>query len=299
MGRKQHTTPVFYLRLFSKTMNDNRELIHRFDKQKMEQIVANPRNVGAESYFYDDDNSVEDILTEIEGIASKIIYNIIDSESISDIQYYDKLFLVHWIEIQLVRTSVGREIWMQLFEMLKERHVSPVFTRLSADDIKREARNGQCRSILTPVNNNAEKLLDKAWFLIINETDQDFITSDQPVHLHGFHEIMEYPVKPDDSVFYPITPRLCIFMTTPEVAAFFKDPIRIQKYDDDKKGIIQKLNFSMVGFSKRYIYSKEDNSIFIESSLDLIKPEFRNPARNKWKGKEESFSRLCRKLSEK
>lgn len=107
-------------------------------------------------------------------------------------------------------------------------------------------------------------LLSHIWFVAVNETEEMFYTSDNPLVLYGHKE--HQGLKSEGiEVIFPITPKLALVMR--EVEYFKKDLAKFNKFIPVTKSYVEFCNSLQVYQSYRYIFSKNSNFSLVSKIL--------------------------------
>ena len=225
--KNQHYIPQCLLKQFSKDDKGIRK-INIFDvKQLSFRNRQSIKNVFSQNYFYDKDNSVENILSSIiESPNSPVIDSIIRGEVNIISDPINWLNLLKFIAVLCSRTPQARDLLISF----TNQHLisfSKEFFRLNGIDQKKanslslnikdqsswasiSALQGYFASIL---------LMDLQIHIIYNKTSRDFILSDHPVFMYNwFYKNLEHPAitgwqSRGLQIFLPISPKitLCLY----------------------------------------------------------------------------------------
>jgi Protein of unknown function (DUF4238) len=213
MGKRKehHFVPQFYLRNFS--VDEAKRLIAVYN---VENNFTFPRaaitHQAKIKYFYGEDDVLEKRLGDIEGEISSVIKYIIENDSLSfDIDEYSKL--LRFILYQSARTSAHVESTKIALQELNKNLYQ--YTGRNFDmDVK---------DMLSYVDRQLPYLTHAELFLLINETEIPFVTSDNPVVLYNqFMEMKRHPTGASWAnkglqVFLPISPNHMVVLFDPYV----------------------------------------------------------------------------------
>ena len=155
----------------------------------------------SENYFYDKDNVVENFLAlYIEGPASKVL-NVIRGESFEPLCLDGQISILRFIMVQLSRTPSALSTSLNTLQTLMDDVIKQLGTlngfceeitdniKFSLNDPKDLLRMQTLDSVL-----EAPILIDLKWNFLINNTDNDFVISDNPVIHYNWY------LRNDDSI---------------------------------------------------------------------------------------------------
>lgn len=211
--KKQHYVPRFYLKSFS--LNASKNTIGIFNLASSKFIPSgNLKDQAYKNYFYGRDLKIENALGILEGAASRIIQNMIAQNSVPSEESEDHSRFLAFVISLSKRTPHQIE---QLNEFA-DKFVKAVLSKESSappgmDNLRFVMKN----PIKVALCNAALSLplaLDLSLKVIINKTQEPFITSDHPVVF--YNQFLE-PRKKHGSntglackgleIFFPISPR--------------------------------------------------------------------------------------------
>lgn len=216
-----HYVPQFYLRNFSA---DKKNVGLYVIKHKKYVQKVSIRRTACKDYLYGEDGKIEDMFMHIERQAARIIRGICESQSIpnkNSEDYHTLLIFILLCEARNIKAadSFNNLINVQMKTILKMKmdhgqlpDISPEFL----EDAKISADIPNLLSIQTTAN-IYPILLDLKTCLIVNKTDRNFLTSDNPLVRYNLMYIKRgYRLRGYGfgnmgiQLFFPITPRLCI-----------------------------------------------------------------------------------------
>jgi hypothetical protein len=201
-----------------------------YDKSNDKQFHTNIKNIAAERGFYNFetpavDISMESLLTNLEGMASKILNKIRKEKKLSSLTSEEASILVLFVSVQFVRTKEYRTRFTDLAEeltaALKERGASnEQIEALSDDELDEHTYIGL--KAFHDVRNIVPYFADKAWIIFETSHDVPFYISDNPVVLHNDNDLKPYgnlglSVK-GIQIYFPVSPTLCLAMYCPSIA---------------------------------------------------------------------------------
>lgn len=207
--KNHHYVPQFYLRKFS---NDGRSIgIYLLDKKKYIPC-ASIKKTAYREHLYGEDNSIENRLANDESEWSKIINKIIDSENL-DLDQEEYIMLLLFITMSEARTSQtadynNAEISTLSKLILKMKNIPSGNVDIHFNTPNLVSLKSAIE--ITPI------LSDLNVLLIINESNRDFITTDNPVvRYNQFFMFRNYDRnyglgQMGIQLFVPLNPRICL-----------------------------------------------------------------------------------------
>lgn len=213
--RKHHYVPRFYLRNFAATGGRG---IHLFNIPSSRNVLnASLRNQCYSSRFYGHDPTIEQALAGIEGATATVLRDILATKRLPEPGTVDHYTLMVFTMTQSTRTQMSAVRTDAMFDgMLKAAYRED--PRLEGQDLE-GFRIGFDNSVLLPLGVSARMVpvtFDLRLHLFINDTDTQFITSDNPVVLHNIHCQM-ITIRSCTGwacaglqVFLPLSPRVCL-----------------------------------------------------------------------------------------
>ncbi|HZL10798.1 MAG TPA: DUF4238 domain-containing protein [Prolixibacteraceae bacterium] len=177
--KNQHFVPQFYLRRFSKTMKS--PYLELFNCSSQKHIpTASIKNQASIKHFYDNDDSIENLLGKIENEAAKSISKIDNSLSLPS-SSIDRINLLAFTFYQLTRTkSHADEVQSTINNMYQQIYKDdPRFKGIF--DEHKIGIDRPATFAIGIISKIIHQTFDLKIKLIINKTNQNFITSDNPV----------------------------------------------------------------------------------------------------------------------
>jgi hypothetical protein len=222
--KNQHFVPRFYLKKFS--LQSQEERIGVFNIPSLKFIKsANLYEQASKNYFYGRDLKIENTLQNLETESAKIINFIIDKQSLPQVDSRDHQMLLMFIIALLGRTVYAADKINEVVEKYKETVSSIDSNALS--EFERDVDltlTDAVQESLRIVVSHFPLVRDLCWKLLINETEQPFITSDHPVVL--YNQFLE-PRKTYGSnvglaskgleIFLPLSPKVTLILFDKEV----------------------------------------------------------------------------------
>jgi len=295
----QHYVPQFYLNYFC----NEQERLWVFDKQENKSFTTNPKNVGAEGYFYDlnqknpnqQEQFLENLFADFEANFAVLFSEFIAGVSSGEITVLDqttKSVLSKYLTIQILRTNETREHQFQLIKTLKQSIIDKGwgdqidFSKFGLDESQIDRKDGHIHNLL--MNIPARDALDEAlsnhiWLVFKNKTGMPLYTSDHPVvknpniwdpvrSMSGYNSEgieLAFPLTPD--IIFSIGERT--FFKNAEAAENLVLDIT------DEQNIIY-FNSLQVTNSYRQVYSKTDN-FDLPKEMVNTHPDLRDPKRKR------------------
>jgi Protein of unknown function (DUF4238) len=215
--KKQHYVPRFYLKSFS---DNSGKTINLFNLERKQSIRgASLKNQCYEKYFYGEEPEIENSLGKIEGIAAKIIRDIISENDIPKRFSSQHNAILSFILLQYARTKYSEESEIEMTNKLVNSIIEkdPRFMNNKDNDIKISMKN----AIINKLKSMAQSIpiaWDLHFMLLVNKTRTNFITSDNPVVF--YNQACERAVGISNTglaskglqIFFPLSPKhLLIF----------------------------------------------------------------------------------------
>ncbi len=191
MGKNQHYVPRFLLRNFALPYS-KRKAVELLDLQKG--LFHSPAPIKTQckrDYFYGKDQAMENLLRDLETLASRVIREAIASRSTPKFATPDWHTMVDFIAIQHGRTPAaveeGNSFATAMFrdmlrsEMLRDK---PKLTPAAIDKVRLVGRGGASSEVRDAAD-GSPKLFDLQDLLVINECDISFVLPDVGVVFHN------------------------------------------------------------------------------------------------------------------
>jgi len=182
--KKQHFVPRFYLKNFS--LNSSGKALSIFNLSNSKFIPdGNLKDQAYKNYFYGRDLNIENALSELEGIAAKIIRDIIDWNSVANFSREDRYYLLEFVVFLSERTVCMVNQLNESADKFIKAIVSkdpgiPIGINEGNFSLTQPTQFALYRAAISlPV------MFDLSYKLIINQTKIPFITSDHPVVLYN------------------------------------------------------------------------------------------------------------------
>lgn len=250
--KKQHFVPRFYLRQFSNELD--RKSIGLWDIQK-EVFVRNAslKNQAYGEYFYGKNLEIEDALAQIEGVVSRILKKIVVTQQLPSNDSIERVSLFVYIVYQAERTQYAAEALNESID--KFVHIAFKEDKRIKEDLPdlQVGIHNAAVFLLGTVSKILPIVMDMEIKLLRNKTDQEFVTSDNPVVKYNqFMEVRKWPgghygwASAGLQVFFPISPSLCLVLYDKDVYRLglrLHRLVEIEKVEDiDQLNALQLIN---------------------------------------------------------
>ncbi len=263
-----HYVPIFYLKNFAIQKKSNFYL-NCYNKKDDRIFCRNIKNIACEKNFY----GTKDI---IECNAANAIKKIIRNESLGILSDSEKKDISNFASLLMVRTEHHRMMLDQMLNGVMHR-ITPQLQ--PSDNISNYDFKYTSDGFIEFINNSIQTLskiiVGMKWFLIINNTDIPFWTSDNPLCL-------ENELKPKPGFSNMGLACRCIQVHLPlnsNISLHFLHPMEFSTLPDimdlfDEQGSIHE-NFLQVYNSKRCVYSESNNFLLARQVL-YVHPELKD-----------------------
>jgi len=222
--KNQHFVPRFYLKNFS--LKAQRKEINIYNISSRKYIRGGSlKGQASKNYFYGRDLEIENLFQELESKSAELINTIINKHSLPQIDTGEYQTLLEFIILLLGRTVYAAEEIQEIENKCKD-------TVLSVDkNFMSETERLPEITLTESVQESLKAIIlyfplvtDLRWKIIANETDQPFITSDNPVVL--YNQFLESRKKYGNNVglaskglqiFLPLSPKLVLALFDQDV----------------------------------------------------------------------------------
>ena len=224
--------PQFLLRNFA--FNDRAQL-YAFDKRTDREFVVSVRDAAAQNGFYEfqldeETVSIEDALAGLETSASRVIAEIIFTDSLSNLSDEDRVSLALFVCVQLSRSLNWRLMQMDLNAKLFDHALRIAEASGGASPEQILAGSANDAVALTSIA-SAHKLLpyilEKPWVLQRVYGENRLQISDSPLTLHNMNEFGPYGnlgfAVPGIEVQLPLSCTLNLWIICPTIYAKFEE----------------------------------------------------------------------------
>lgn len=238
MGKKHHYVPQFYLRNFSST--DSRKLINCYSIKNNEFYRnVSIKNQACRQNYYDIDGKAESFLSCIEGLIAPVISRLIGQPG-HILNYDTKQIILHFLVLSYLRTTKFLESHEYIFSQMAN-YITHLHPEHKSEIDAGLRPNPQTRGNLTisSVPDGVKSISDLHVFILQNDTERDFITSDSPVNLYNqFLEEKNYLRSSrgtsllGTTFFLPLSSKTIVFAYDSSVYDFILPKLSITNRDD-------------------------------------------------------------------
>ncbi|WP_100334124.1 DUF4238 domain-containing protein [Bacillus alkalisoli] len=252
------------------------DLTDKVDKQHLENVFATK----VETTMFD---PFENIITK---------YTLTPANMYTKVQVVpeeDKAIIAYYLAIQFVRTKEYREKIIQMYEkgtkLLLRKGLKNEIDSEFLESLEIKLKENRINLIHNEqlidtelLESFAQVFLKHIWIFAVNETENLFYTSDNPLVFYGHKEHQGLGSKGVEIIF-PITPKLALVMR--EVEHFQRDIPLYNRFIHIPKEYINFYNELQVIQSYKYIFSKGEN---LRLALELMEkhPELKDINRNRF-----------------
>jgi hypothetical protein len=178
--KNQHYIPKFYLRNFSYHGNNNQIGIFNL-KNDFFYNSAKLKSQGSKNFFYGYDGKIEDRLSEIEGVLSKTIKTIIETEELPPLDSDEYIDLLTFIILTHLRNPIAINGFKNMTQGFKKR-LHDMFPNTKTKKLVPEYTHDEIIELsLSDLLKLIPLISDLSYKLLQNNTNTPFITSDFPI----------------------------------------------------------------------------------------------------------------------
>ncbi|MGG4094327.1 DUF4238 domain-containing protein [Paenibacillus lautus] len=221
MKVSNHYVPQFYLRNFS---SDKKSVGIYNLKHGRYVKAASIKKQACKDFLYGEDNQIEDLFMEIENSASRLIRSIKELQKVPPIESEDYHLLIVFMLLSEARNlksadSFNNLIDIQMKTIMRMKMDHGEDFGFPPDFLEKTSLSASIPNLM-PIQSTIESypvLLDLKCCLVVNKTDRQFITSDNPLVRYNLMYIKRrYYLRGFGlgnmgiQLFYPISPELCI-----------------------------------------------------------------------------------------
>jgi hypothetical protein len=274
LAKIQHYVPQFLLKQFASRRKKEKAYIWAYDKKTGKIFNPNVKGVAAERGFYNfefkkNKLTIEPSLSNIETHVSKIIKNIVQKDSISDLSNADMLSLSYFFALQFVRTKKHRQLFKEVYKTL---------------DLETNNNALKFHGIQSVINLSeyAPYFLNKSWVLFKTTKSHPLYISDNPVTLqnmidHGPYGNIGLAIR-GIKIYFPLSKTLALGMFCPSHEEEFRKTYEkyklIMRLDPEPGSRSIKDSFFisqiMNGFEKKETVSLDPKMVLNINSLQVI-----------------------------
>jgi hypothetical protein len=294
LTKNQHYVPKLYLRNFC----NSKKQIASFDKTNQNSFFTSIDNVANENYFYD--NEYIDQATKVEQFLEKYFHPLedriaillrkliksFDEGSFTILDLDSRIDLSLFLIYQFARTKEYREGLNQTIKLVMQTVADEFIKQQGGDpnnfEIVTDDKILHTNMLLSgdKVDELAEILYNHVWIFLVNKSNAEFITSDNPfvkkANIH--HPIRSFSglKSPGIEIAFPISPKYCLLIVE-------RSFIKLYEHFDGKlmpaiyENVIHYNSLQIIN-SYRFVFSATND---FELAKDIIKdePEIANPNR--------------------
>ncbi len=284
MGKRQHYVPRIYLRKFS----ENNATI-RVYSIKANRFVAEEASISRQcyaNYYYGKDPNIEENLSEVEGAFKKVSDKIIAEHAIPDKKSPDYQVILLYIIFQQSRTpsavAESTELLNKLMKQILKNYIklSPQegITSGKVDSVNLEFTEPAAFTISTAIK-AFPLLFDLACKLLINQTEIDFISTDNPVIIYNkyyqnsFQDHLGFACK-GLIIIFPLDSKHCIILFDSIMYKIGGKKLHsnvdiCNSHDIDQLNILQMINATDIA------YAPKMSETYIKTLMSIASP-YRN-----------------------
>lgn len=258
----QHYVPEFYLKNFSQ----NSKQVFVFDKVLQKSFSSSISSIASKQSFYNNSNnkSIENEIGKLESKAGNVLKKLVETlanNQFSRITKEQKEILIQFIWMQMNRTLESRidfgsmkpYLFSKLADVPFDLDVNEILNQTEVADKHIDFLSSSAE------NSFALEMLGSRNFIIVkNETQTDFLTSDEPVVRHLHWEINPRVYE----LFIPITPKFGIWIF-PKTIYKELDEVDEILYPLTEEQNILFYNFHQIYSSTRQIFSLTGNFEYV------------------------------------
>jgi hypothetical protein len=256
-NKKQHFVPQSYLKRFANTGNGKTIGVYSI-KNSQYIPVAKLRTQAYKDYFYGKDLQIERALSGVESRFAEVRNKILAEELLPERYSKDHHVLIAFIFFLYARTIYSADRVNEIADHLVQSLVVKNFGEKRRGSVKTKINNAVLHS-MKYFAKSMPIVYDLDFKLVINESGEPFITSDNPVVL--YNQFLE-PRRPTLNNIGLVSLGLQIFFPlTPESYLIFYDPA-VYGVGDKKRRVIRVANASDVFAMNGLQYMNSRNELF-------------------------------------
>lgn len=231
--KKQHYVPKFYLRQFS---NDG-EMVYVYNLYHRKSFRNNIKDICQESYFYCKTPEIETIIKKIEDKQAVIFAKIKEKSNLTFLDTEERFYLYLFVLMQNTRTKEAKDFVSRYINTIFDEHFKPLMKK-SKDLIEKGVKTELIDSLkivyerphlmaMAPAMMGVELVADLLPVLILNQTDNKFITSDAPVCLYNYLKFKNHGMlgfqSPGLQIFVPLNEKMLLLLIDSESYSLLLD----------------------------------------------------------------------------
>ena len=209
--KRQHYVPQFYLRAFS---TDGKSTNLWNMKRNKRVLGAKLRTQCCGSYFYGEDLGLERTLGTIETVAARILRDVVNGSRLPTTGTEEHFALLLYVLVQHARTQYAVDVLDETSDKIVKYLLGPTFAETVVDSTEFAIGfDDGARFSVGVAASSIPMVLDLGARLLRNDTDVEFLTSDNPVVL--YNQLMSFSHTGSNTgyatkglqVFFPVSPR--------------------------------------------------------------------------------------------
>jgi len=264
--RIQHYVPRFYLRNFA-VKRGGGYAIRCFDKATQRAFEVSIDKVGAEKYFYDSNEDVEQQVEKTLGMYESLFNDayrkLLKFRNFRLLKKLERKAIVFFVASQEIRTREMREDIRDMIKQIEERLSKERMTEELRKEIQEAGREESIKSLhLKILTNDVPKFADimgrMKWILLVNRTDKPLWTSDHPVGRYNPVDHGPYGslglLSQGINIYFPLSTALSLCLCDPITYRSLPDKVDLTT---ENNVIFQ--NHLQVKFSTRHVFSVGDD----------------------------------------
>jgi len=309
--KHQHWNPRMHLKHFA---IDGK--IYTYDKKTGKINLKSIKKVATEEWFYDEDNSIENILSKSESKVAKIFSRIINTKQIDNLSTEERKNLNEFMVLQDVRTPNSRNLFEMIYnEYLKcfinaikdgkidetllpdgmpkklwkdmpEKEKFIRFLQMIEKDpnyfmeFNKDSAKRSTNMILCGILPSGIDLFSKLKLRMFkNSSNTNFFTSDHPLCRYNHYMIDSLGHITIEGIGYNSKGIQFFYPLTPKLCLVFEDAITYDIFEDVSivdHEFVDFVNARLIQNSKQWIYSQKNGFKFVDDYLREY-PHFRTP----------------------
>lgn len=287
-NKKQHYVPQFYLRYFS----DDSKSVNAYNLKNEKLFLSKIKNICQENYFYVD-VELEKILGKIEEKQANILQKLLIDFSFYSLDDKEKSYLYLFILMQFSRTKGSAKLIDEVVDLFYHDVVKPILKSNSEMEEKGVTSDFIDKTTLKLDNSHfllmdtamrsVELIADLHPIILINETEDFFITSDNFICFYNYLKFKNYGTlglqSPGLQIYCPLSEKIVFLLIDSEFYHI--------KLDEERNGtgiIYIDKSSDIAAINKLQILNCEQNIIcplntkeeYMQKIYSEVKPLFRD-----------------------
>lgn len=277
--KNQHYVPKFFFKYFS---NGSDEIRVYYLKGKKHYVGA-IKNQASKDYFYSENTKIEKSFGPLEGQFNIVLKKIIENTGFQVLTEKEYFEVLSFLSFQKSRTEKQKLFSEDMVQKMVEKYIKPMMKsnkklmkKLSEEDLDKATLSHPGVFLYWVVHSLEAGILlsDLIPMIIVNETSEEFIFSDNPVI--SYNLIYRDPTHPFESshnpgliILCPLSPKKCLMLFDPKYYSINAGEGNVVHVDNhgDIRGI-NKLQFH--NCLQNIYYCSEDQ----ETSIDNLSQSY-------------------------